>query len=187
MREAAKRVRNECLFLDSAVGESTKLVLSSVSCALWFNNLSLAKRLIRYSAIATDLIFIDGGKVCAHSYENLEKTFGDFFKVYHRTEVVRLQHDLLVTTALTIKKQIKSRLQCARRMQCIFWPTGKRLKLAGIQTAAGETVTSAAAVQHELITHWGPIYQKKPIDIAAANTLLGIYGRRHKTLIKAFT
>ena len=72
MREAAKRVRNECLFLDSSGAESTKLVLSSVSRALWFNNLSLAKRLIRYSEIATDLIFIDAGKVCAFSYEMFE-------------------------------------------------------------------------------------------------------------------
>ena len=75
--------------------------------------------------------------MCAHSYENLENAFGDFFKVYHRAEVVRLQQDLQVTTAATIKKQIKSRLQCARRMQGIFWPSGKRLKLAGIKTAEG--------------------------------------------------
>ena len=68
MRAAAKRVRNECLFRDSSGAESTKLVLSSVSRALWYNNLSLAKRLIRYSDIATDLIFIDAGKVCAFSY-----------------------------------------------------------------------------------------------------------------------
>ena len=79
-REAAKRVRNECLFLDSSGAESTKLVLSSVSRALWFNNLSLAKRLIRYSDIATELISIDAGKVCAFSYENVENTFGDFFR-----------------------------------------------------------------------------------------------------------
>ena len=187
MREAAKRVRNECLFLDSSGGESTKLILSSVSRALWFNNISLAKKLLNSSSIASDPIFVDGGKVCAHSYENFENTFGDFFKVYHRSEVVRLQQDLQVTTAATIKKQIKSRLQCARRMQGFFWPSGKRLKLSGIKTADGDTVTSAAAVQQELITHWGPIYQKKPIDLSAAQTLLGTYGRRHKALIKEFT
>ena len=80
IRAAAKRVRNECLFLDSSGAESTKLVLSSVSRALWFNNLSLAKRLVRYSDIATEPIFIDAGKVCAFSYGNFENTFGDFFK-----------------------------------------------------------------------------------------------------------
>ena len=121
--------------------------MSSVSRALWYNNLSLAKRLIRYSDIATDLIFIDAGKVCAFSYDNFENTFGDFFKVYHRSEVSRLQVDLSKTTALIIKKQIKSRIQCARRMQSVFWPSGKRVKLAGIKTADGSVVSSAIAIQ----------------------------------------
>ena len=129
LKEAAKRVRGECLFLDSNGANSAKLVLSSVSRALWFNNLSLAMRLIIFSAVANELIFIDKGVVCAHSYENFENTFGEFFQVYHRSEVVRLQADLLATTALTIRKQIKSRLQCPRRMQSVFWPSGKRLKL----------------------------------------------------------
>ena len=94
-------------------------------------------RLLRYSPIAQDLIFIDKGMVCAHSDENFENTFGDFFRVYHRSEVARPQADLIATIASTIKKQIKSPLQCARRMQNVFWPTGKRLRLAGIKTADG--------------------------------------------------
>ena len=99
----------------------------------------------------------------------------------------RLQLDLSQTTALIIKKQIKSRIQCARRMQSVFWPSGKRLKLAGIKPADGSIVSSAPAIQQELISHWGLIYQKKPIDIGAANTVLDIYSRRHKPLIKGFT
>ena len=91
MKEAAKKVRNECFFMDSSGDQSYKLVLSSVSRALWFNNLSLAARLLRYSPIAQDLIYIANGIVCAHSYENFEQTFGDFHRVYHRAEVSRLQ------------------------------------------------------------------------------------------------
>ena len=52
-----------------------KFVLSLVSRALWFNNLTLAARLIRFSPIAHDHIFIDNGLVCAHSYESFENTF----------------------------------------------------------------------------------------------------------------
>ena len=186
IKEAAKRVRGDCLYLDSQGAVSAKLVLSSVSRALWFNNLSLAARLLRYSPIAQDLIYIANGIVCAHSYENFEQTFGDFHRVYHRAEVSRLQADLLATPALTIKKQIKSRLQCARRMQNVFWPRGKRLRLSGIKSADGNIVSSPIAMQRELIDFWGPVYAKKPIDLPAANTLLDIYGRRHKDLIKSF-
>ena len=117
IREAAKRVRGDCLFLDPQGAFSNKLVLSSVSRALCLNDLSLAARLLRHAPIAADLIFVDRGLVCAYSYENFENVFGDFFRVYHRTEVGRLQSDLAATSAPIIQKQIKSRLQCARRMQ----------------------------------------------------------------------
>ena len=109
--------------------------------ALWFNDLSLATRIIRHAPIAADLIFVERGLVCAYSYAVFESTFVDFFRVYHRTEVGRLQSDLTSTTALTVKKQIKPRLQCARRMQSIFWPTGRRLKLTGIKVADGSIIT----------------------------------------------
>ena len=186
LKEAARRVRNECLYLNPDGGEATKLVLASVSRALWFNNLSLAKHLIKFSGTAAQLIFIDAGSVIAHSYETFENIFGDFFKVYHRSEVVELQHAIAIESSLTLKKQLKSRLQCARRMQGIFWPTGKRLKLAGIKVG-DNVVTSARGTQEALISHWKPIYEKKPCDTAAANKLLQVYSNRHPELINAFT
>ena len=78
IREAAKRVRGDCLFLDPQGAFSNKLVLSSVSRALWFNDLALASRIIRHAPIAAELIFIDRGSVCAFSYENFENVFADF-------------------------------------------------------------------------------------------------------------
>ena len=98
---------------------SNKLIFSSVSRALWFDDLSLATRAIRHAPIAADLIFVDRGLVCAYSIEVFESTLVDFIRVYHRTEVGCLQSDLSPTTALTVKKQIKCRLQCARRTQSI--------------------------------------------------------------------
>ena len=110
----------------------------------------------------------------------------DFFRAFHRTEVGRLQSDLTATTALTVKKQIKSRLQCARRLQSIFWPTGRRLRLTGIKVADGSIITCPTLIQKELAEHGGPVYQKKPIDRTAAKTLLGLYSRKHPDLINGF-
>ena len=124
--------------------------------------------------------------VCAYSYENFENVFDDFFRVYHRTEVGRLQSDLAATSAPTIKKQIESKLQCARCMQKMFWHSGRRLRLAGIQTSDGSVVSCPKLVQKELVAHWGSIYEKKTIDRTAAKTLLGLYSRRHKDLIEDF-
>ena len=116
--------------------------------------------------------------------DTLLSVFGEFFRVYHRTEVNRLQSDLAATTALTVKKQTKARLQCARRMQNICWPSGRRLRLAGIKTVDGSVVSCPKLVQKELIDHWKPIYGKKPIDLNLAKTLLGLYERNHKDVLK---
>ena len=117
---------------------------------------------------------------------NFDNTFVDFFRVYHRREVERLQSDLSSTIAFAVKKQIKSRLQCARRMQSIFWPAGRRLRLTGIKVAGGSIITCRTLIQKELAEHWGPIYQKEPIDRTAAKTLLGLYSRKHGELINGF-
>ena len=71
-------------------------------------------------------------------------------------------------------------------MQNIFWPSGRRLRLTGIKTADGSIVSCPKLVQKELAEHWGPIYEKKPIDLTAANTLLGLYSRKRKELIRSF-
>ena len=117
---------------------------------------------------------------------NLSKGLLWIFRVCHRSDVGRLQAELSSTTALTVKKQIKSRLQCARRMQGIFWPSDRRHRLTGIKSADGSIITCPSMVQKELADHWGPIYQKKPIDLTAAKTLLGFYSRKHGQLINGF-
>ena len=119
-----------------------------------------------------------------------EQIFGDFYNVFHRSEVSQLQTEIAATESLIVKKQLKSRLQCARRMQGVFWKTGKRLKLAGIKVRDSEgqdtVVTSPQAVQLSLSSHWGPVYSKKPWDLNAAKTLMRIYRNRHTELIKGF-
>ena len=55
-----------------------------------------------------------------------------------------------------LHNQIKSRLQCARKMQSMFWPTGRRLRLAGIKTLDGSVVgTDWDGHKTENIIKWG--------------------------------
>ena len=83
MREAARRVRNESLYSKPDGSAERKIVLSSISRALWFNNLPLARKLLRWSTLAKDLIYIVDCKVLAYSYETFEQIFGDFYNVFH--------------------------------------------------------------------------------------------------------
>ena len=104
--------------------------------------------------------------------------------------MTQLQTEIAAAESLIVKKQLKSRLQCARRMQGVFWKTGERLKLAGIKVRDSEgqdtVVTSPQAVQLSLSSHWGPVYSKKPCDMNAAKTLMRIYRNRHTDLIIGF-
>ena len=191
LKEAARRVRNESLYKSPDGTEERKLVLFSVSRALWFNNLNLAKKLIDYSATAKDLIDIEEAQVKAHSFETFETIFGDFFNVYHSSQVQQLRQQMATTLSTMQKKQLKCRLQCARRMLSVFWKRGGRLKLAGIETWGSEgnscIVTSPKQVQFALAEHWAPAYSKKVCSFGAAKVLLRDYQRRNAELIDNFS
>ena len=114
-----------------------KIVLLSISRALWFNDLPLARKLLRWSSIAKDFMYIEdcslarenearrnSTQVIAFSHESFEPIFLDFHNVFHRSEVNQLQNEIAATESLIVKKQFKSRLQCARRLQGVFWKTG---------------------------------------------------------------
>ena len=99
IKEAARRVRNEALYTNPDGSEEKKLVLSSVSRALWLNNLGLARKLIEYSASAKDLIYIEDSQVKAFSFQAFETIFGDFFNMYHSSQV---QHRRLGQAVLCV-------------------------------------------------------------------------------------
>ena len=108
MREAARRVRNESRFLNPDGSAEGKIALSSISRALWFNDLPLARKLLRWSSIAKDPIYIEEYKVLAFPYENFEQIFGDFHNVFHRSEVNQLQNEIAATESLIVKKQFQA-------------------------------------------------------------------------------
>ena len=190
IKEAALRVRNEALFCNPDGTEEKKLVLSSVSRALWFNNLGLARKLIAYSASAKELIFIEDSTVKAFSFEAFESIFDDFFSMYHSTQVQNIQQQMGATTSTMLKKKLKSRLQCARRMLSTFWRSGGRLKLAGIKVKDNEgnttIVTGPKQVQTALSEHWAPVYSKKLFGRGAAELLMADYANRNASLIANF-
>ena len=84
--------------------------------------------------------------------------------MFHLYGVNHLQNEIAAIESLVVKKQFKSRLQCVRRMQDVFWKTGKRLKLAGVQVRDNEgqiaIVSSPPAVQQALSSRWSLIYAR---------------------------
>ena len=144
-----------------------------------------------YSATAKDLIYIEEAQVKAHSFEVFETIFGDFSNVYHSSQVQQLRQQITTTSTIMQKKQLKSRLQCARRMLLVFLKTGGRLKLAGIKTREVDgnscIVSNPKQVQVALAEHWAPVYLKKVCGSAAVKILLANYKNRSAELIANFS
>ena len=97
--------------------------------------------------------------------------------------VAKLQKSMATTKSISIRKQLKGRLSAARRMQSIFWPSGRKLKLAGLRipNAQGDPIIVAdpVGVQNALRDYWAPAYAHHEMDHDAAIKLFKIFRRNN--------
>jgi len=184
IREAAKRTREHLLYSDAGSQESRRMAIASVSRAIWFNNVALARKLIAASDMGSQLLEVVGRRVYCKDYAYFDSLFDEVHLTLHNRQAQGLRRDLNRTISLTVRKQLKARLQAARRRESLFFPRGKRLKLAGICVRDGQTnatqvhtVTNAGDIQNELRNFWGDVYSLKPCDVAKAKSLLKVYCR----------
>ncbi len=76
-RNAALHSRNAQSYTDANGNESFRLILESISRALWSNDTKLARTLIRSTSLASLFIHVDQGKVTPIYPEALEKAYSD--------------------------------------------------------------------------------------------------------------
>ncbi len=74
------------------------------------------------------------------------------------------------------RRQIKSRIQAAKRMQGIWWPKNRKIKLSGLRVNASSEstsiiVSSPEEMQAALKDYWKPAYSPKPVDDEAIGGL----------------
>ena len=61
-KESARRVKLDLIYKSEDELKSQRLVLASISRAIWFNNAGLAKKLLNTSTMARDILIICGQK-----------------------------------------------------------------------------------------------------------------------------
>ena len=184
IQEAGKIVRQRILFDDTPTPAANRLILASVSRAIWFNNVSLAKRILRFSSIGNELLAIVAGVVSCPQPMRFDELFNQYHKDHHGRSISGLQRDLSLAAAPNLQKQIKGRLRAARRMINIYWPRNKRLKLIGIRGENGAILSQAADMQAALKAHWAPVYAKKEFDSVRATAFLQPYLRKQRHLFQ---
>jgi len=133
IREAAKRIKFELAYQDQESLPSMRLTLSSISRAIWFGNAGLARKLLRSSELAKSLLVVNGGHVSCSSFERFDDLFNYAHKEVQTRQIRNLGIAIGRTSSTNLKKQLKSKLQAAKRLERIFWPSGKRLSLTGLK------------------------------------------------------
>ena len=110
---------------------SLRLVLAAISRALWFNKLTLAKNMLRITAIEKDLWYIADGKI---QLKDLV-CFGDLLNETHRdnlqSEFDGFRIGISCTTSVNQQDQLRSRIAASKRPQGALWPTGRSMIVKG--------------------------------------------------------
>jgi len=180
--EASRVVRDYLVTHDSSGVESQRLVAASVARAAWRNDARLARRLIGSSTLAASFLGVSGNTVYLLDPNAFDLFFNETRITQKQEVLAKLQKEKLATNSINAKKQLKSQMQGVRRMMALFWPSGKRLKLAGIRQSDGTTFCSPQDMQQALRDYWGPVYASKPFDAEAAKNFLKVYCNHNRHL-----
>ena len=187
---SARRVRDDNLFLLPDGSDNMRLVTDSISRAIWRQDISLAKMLIARSVFAASILGINsGGAIFNRDPERFDFIFTELRQERSAANLAALQKEQATTSSQIVRSKLKGRIQAARRMSSMYFPRGKRLKLAGIRVINSEgadtTFTDPPLVQKSLQDYWGNVYAHKDIDTEAAEKLFKFYSD-HKSHLFEF-
>ena len=176
-REASKLVLLDIQHDEENSLEAQRLAFSCISRAIWFNNVSLTKKLLISSELTRlhSQILNEKVSVINHFYVAFNECHAKYFSVH----VKSMKKQSASSTSANFKKQLKSRVQCFQRLQSIYWPTGKRMLVTGviIPSADGSCslASTPATIQAGLKEYWAPVYSAKPCDEVIAKKFVDLY------------
>ena len=177
--------------------ESQRLVFASMSRALWFNNVVLAKKLLQSSTIAMQHLTIVNNRVCLFNAHYFATCFDEIHNKFYTDQIRAMnRQSQALGVSSNLKKQLKSRMQCYRRLCGVYWPTNKFMKVTGVRIECENpsdsnasnshptTVSSPDDIQDALKNYWTPVYALKEIDRDVAQKFLKVYARRNRHLFE---
>ena len=185
LRAIGREVRDHLLTHDPDGNDSKRLVLNSISRAVWGQKDRLARQLLRSSELARRHLYIDTDLgVMLIDPVRFDAEFNEVRLNDRNATIGRLQGDLGRVTSSNAKKKVVSQLQAQFRMRALHWPRNKTLKLAGLKCGAGSIASSPSAMQDKLKEHWAPIYSEQPINEDLAAKALKLYSARNSHSFK---
>ena len=160
--------------------DNLRLVTDSISRAVWRQDSALARKLISSNVFAETILCIHpNGYISNRDPERFDSIFTELRQERSAANLALLQKEQTTTTSQITRSKLKGRIQAARRMSSMYFPKGKRLKLAGIRVVSSDgvdTIISDPTIVHKsLQDYWGKVYAHKDIDVDAAAKLFKFY------------
>ena len=182
-KEASKVVLLDIQHDEENSIEAGRLAFSSMSRALWFNSVSLARKLLSSSELAKTDLCISGCKACVVNPAFFDVAFNEAHSIDYSTNIKEMRKQSSASTAsANLKKPLKSRVPCSQRLRGIYWPLGKRMTVTGVKILLGDGASFIAStpwtIQAGLQDYWTPVYSEKPCDKKSAKIFLNVYAKR---------
>ena len=96
-------------------------------------------------------------------------------------DINELRDDISRSTSSNLKKQLKSRIQAFQRLQGLYYPTNKRVRVKGIrvtdENGNQKILCQPEDMQAALASYWGEVYSLKEGDEDAMRKFLTYYIR----------
>ena len=173
IREAARLARNAAmiepnrpLFLDTQM-------LSTISRAVWFNDVKIAKLLLALYPVAREHIVVCNGVVSLSNPALFSSTVSASKYAYR--EKARLEAEAAMKTAKKNKKKAKSQAEAMTRLSKLWSPFDSRLQLVGVRVKEGNSyrvITDPEAKIEELRQGWAPTFARRAVDSSVAKSVL---------------
>ena len=159
IKSAAFYSRDVLFFSEPNDSECQRQVLESISRAVWRNDRKLARKLLDVSNLAAFFIEIKQGKVVPLDPVAFEQVYAVEKLNHLKSQQAQLRAQI-PHVSVNKQKQLKSKIQASRRLQSVWFPKQRRLRLAGLRLqdhSSGDFYVASGPeeIQGGLKKYWG--------------------------------
>ncbi len=95
------------MFEDAPTAASSRLILASISRALWFNDANLANRILNFSEVARGIISVTNGKVFCFDPAYFDELFNETHKDHQGRILSGLRNEITKVSSANLKNNSK--------------------------------------------------------------------------------
>ena len=173
IREACRQTRDYIFIKHETSAFAIRQTLTTISRAVWRNDINTAYKLIASSFVARSHVKILDGKVSLVDPDAFDSAVCSAQLQQHHAMQATISSQLGRTQTAAEDKRLRTMLSRCKRMSRLWSPSDKRLVLNGIlcghdSTGRLNVAKSSVDITRALSSHWAPVFSLKTFDEDAA-------------------